>query len=102
MARLRVYQADPYQDEAARKEELKKISNAYRAVAHMTTHANVLAVKDSFRNEEEDRVVLVTEDLPGQALCLHINKPTLAPRRLTRNSRCVMCCRPWTMRTAMR
>ncbi|MGI6459888.1 MAG: methylation-associated defense system protein kinase MAD6 [Candidatus Hydrogenedentales bacterium] len=78
MARLRVYQADPYQDEAARKEEFKKISNAYRAVAHMPTHANVLAVKDLFVNEDEDKVVLVTEDLPGQALRLHINKASMA------------------------
>ena len=78
MARLRVYQADPYQDEAARKEEFKKISNAYRAVAHMPTHANVLAVKDLFVSDDEDKVVLVTEDLPGQALRLHINKATLA------------------------
>ena len=79
MARLRVYQADPYQDEAARKEEFKKISNAYRAVAHMPTHANVLAVKDLFVTDDEDKVVLVTEDLPGQALRLHINKTSLAP-----------------------
>lgn len=78
MARLRVYQADPYQDEAARQEEFKKISNAYRAVAHMPTHANVLAVKDLFVSDDEDRVVLVTEDLPGQALRLHINKASLA------------------------
>ncbi|MDT8421950.1 MAG: protein kinase [Desulfuromonadales bacterium] len=78
MARLRVYQADPYQDETARKEEFKKISNAYRAVAHMPTHANVLAVKDLFVNEDEDKVVLVTEDLPGQALRLHINKASMA------------------------
>ncbi|NDY55826.1 protein kinase [Desulfovibrio sulfodismutans] len=78
MARLRVYQADPYQDEATRKEEFKKISNAYRAVAHMPTHANVLAVKDLFVSDDEDRVVLVTEDLPGQALRLHINKASLA------------------------
>lgn len=78
MARLRVYQADPYQDDAARKEEFKKISNAYRAVAHMPTHANVLAVKDLFVNDDEDKVVLVTEDLPGQALRLHINKASLA------------------------
>ncbi len=78
MARLRVYQADPYQDEAARKEEFKKISNAYRAVAHMPTHANILAVKDLFVSDEEDRVVLVTEDLPGQALRQHIKKSTLA------------------------
>lgn len=78
MARLRVYQADPYQDEVARKEEFKKISNAYRAVAHMPTHANVLAVKDLFVSDDEDKVVLVTEDLPGQALRLHINKASLA------------------------
>lgn len=78
MARLRVYQADPYQDESTRNKELKKISNAYRAVAHMPTHANVLAVKDLFVNDDGDKVVLVTEDLPGQALRLHINKVSLA------------------------
>ena len=78
MARLRVYQADPYQDEDARKAEFKKISNAYRAVAHMPTHANVLAVKDLFVTDSEDKVVLVTEDLPGQALRLHIKKASLA------------------------
>lgn len=78
MARLRVYQADPYQDEAARKEEFKKICNAYRAVAHMPTHANVLAVKDLFVTDDEDKVVLVTEDLPSQALRLHISKTSLA------------------------
>jgi serine/threonine protein kinase len=77
-ARLRVYKADPYQDAAARKEEFKKISNAYRAVAHMPTHANVLAVKDLFVSDEENQVVLVTEDLPGQSLRLHIKKPSMA------------------------
>lgn len=78
MARLRVYQADPYQDADARRAEFKKISNAYRAVAHMPTHANVLAVKDLFTSEDEDKVVLVTEDLPGQALRLHMSKSSLA------------------------
>jgi serine/threonine protein kinase len=78
MARLRVYQTDPYQDETARKEQFKKISNAYRAVAHMLTHANVLAVKDLFVNDDEDKVVLVTEDLAGQALRQHMRKPGLA------------------------
>jgi serine/threonine protein kinase len=78
MARLRVYQADPYQEADARRDELKKIGNAYRAVAHMPTHANVLAVKDLFVTDGEDRVVLVTEDLPGQALALHIRKAALA------------------------
>jgi serine/threonine protein kinase len=77
MARLRVYQADPYQDENTRKEEFKKISNAYRAVAHMPTHANILSVKNLFKTDEGDRVVLVTEDIPGQALRQHIHKSTL-------------------------
>ena len=78
MVRLRVYQADPYQDEAVRKEEFKKISNAYRAVAHMPTHANVLAVRDLFVTDDEHKVVLVVEDLPGQALRLHVSKASLA------------------------
>ena len=78
VVRLRVYQADPYQEEAARKEEFKKISNAYRAVAHIPTHANVLAVKDLFLSDNEDKVVLVNEDLPGQSLRMHINKSSLA------------------------
>lgn len=78
MVRLRIYQADPYQDEGARKEEFKKISNAYRAVAHMPTHPNVLAVKDLFINDDEDKVIIVTEDVAGQPLRLHITKSTLA------------------------
>jgi serine/threonine protein kinase len=77
-ARLRVYQADPYLEHSARDKEFRKISNAYRAVARMPSHANVLAVKDLFTNEDENEVVLVTEDLAGQSLHLHINKPALA------------------------
>ncbi len=71
-------QADPYLDKDARQEEFKKISNAYRAVAHMPTHANILAVKDLFVNDDEDLVVLVTEDLPAQALRLHLTKSSMA------------------------
>lgn len=77
-ARLRVYNADPYQDEDARKEELLRISNAYRAVAHMPSHANILAVRDFFPTEDEDQFVLVTEDVPGYVLRLHVIKPSLA------------------------
>ncbi len=77
MVRLKVYQAEPYQDEASRKEEFGKISNAYRAVAHMSAHPSVLAVKDLFINEEQDKVILVTEDVAGQPLNLHFKKPSL-------------------------
>jgi serine/threonine protein kinase len=78
MARLRVYQADSYQDEAGRQEEFKRISNAYRAVAHMVPHPNVLTVREFFETEDHDRLVLVTEDVAGQALRQHIRKSSLA------------------------
>jgi serine/threonine protein kinase len=78
MARLKVYHTDPYQDEAAKDEEFKKISNAYRAVAHMPSHENILSVRDIIVSEDKDYVVLVTEDLPGQALRLCIKKQSLA------------------------
>ena len=78
MARLRVYEVDPYQDEAARKEERNRIINARRVVADMPVHPNVLAVTEVFVTDDEDKVVLVTEDLRGQALRLHMAKASLA------------------------
>ncbi len=78
MARLRVYQVDPYQDETEREAERKRISNAFRAVAHMAVHPNILTVREFFETEERDKYILVTEDVPGQALRLHINKVSLA------------------------
>jgi serine/threonine protein kinase len=77
-ARLRVYRVDPYQDDAARQAERRRISNAFRAVAHLPWHPNILTVREFFSTEDEDCLVLVTEDLPGQALRQHINKPSLA------------------------
>jgi serine/threonine protein kinase len=77
-ARLRVYQVDPYQDAAAQSTQRKLISNAYRAVAQMPSHQNILAVRDFFGTEEGDKLILVTEDLAGHALRQHINRPDLA------------------------
>lgn len=78
MARLRVYQADPYQSKKEIEEERKRISNAFRAVAHMPPHPNLLTVREFFDTEDKDKYVLVTEDVAGQALRQHINKATLA------------------------
>lgn len=78
MARLRVYQADPYQDHADQEAERKRISNAFRAVAHMPAHSNVLTVREFFETEDHDRWVLVTEDVAGQALRQHLIKTKLA------------------------
>ena len=76
--RLRVYRADPYLDETARKEEFKKISNAFVAVQHMSAHANVLAVRDLVQSEDGNEVTLVTDDISGQVLRLHLQKASFA------------------------
>lgn len=78
VARLRIYQVDPYQDPTTRKAQQQLISNAFRSVAHMQPHPNILAVREFFSTEAEDRLILVTEDIPGQPLRQHINKLTLA------------------------
>lgn len=78
MARLRVYHVDPYQDEVNREAERKRIRNAFSAVAHMPAHSTVLTVREFFETEDQDLLVLVTEDVAGQALRQHIQKPSLA------------------------
>ncbi len=77
-ARLRVYRADPYQDEAARQREQRIISNAFRAVVDVPGHPNILNVRDFFDSEDGSYFVLVTEDAHGEALRQHIKKPSLA------------------------
>jgi serine/threonine protein kinase len=77
-ARLRVYHVDPYQDATAQAAQRKLIGNAYRAVAQMPSHQNILAVRDFFGSEEADKLILVTEDLAGHALQQHIKRSDLA------------------------
>jgi serine/threonine protein kinase len=77
-ARLRVYRTDPYQDEAARKREQKIISNAFRAFINVPGHPNILNVRDLFESDDGSYFVLVTEDVQGQALRMHMKKPSLA------------------------
>lgn len=77
-ARLRIYRVDPYQDQESRDAERKRVSNSFRAVAHMPGHPNILTVRDFFGTEDGDLLILVTEDFPGQALSQYIKKPSLA------------------------
>ncbi len=77
-ARLRVYPVDPYLPEDERRRERRRIENAYRAVAALPGHPNVLTVRDFFPTEAEDRFVLVTADVPGHALRQHVRKSALA------------------------
>lgn len=78
MARLRVYKVDPYQEETEREAEKKRISNAFTAVARLPPHPNVLNVREFFETDDQDLLVLVTDDIAGQALKQHIEKQPLA------------------------
>lgn len=75
-ARLRVYRADPYQDQADRETEKKLISNAFQSIYQVPKHPNILNVQEFFEAEDGDCFVLVTEDIPGQTLRQHIKKQT--------------------------
>lgn len=75
---IRAYQADAYKPPEEREKQRLLISNAYRALSSMPGHPSIVGVRDFFSSEAEDKYFLVTEDVPGQALHLHIEKPTLA------------------------
>lgn len=77
-ARLRIYQVDPYTDATERTAARRRISNAYRAVVHMDPHPNILTVREFFTTEHEDRYILVTDDVAGDALRQRISKQDLA------------------------
>jgi serine/threonine protein kinase len=76
--RLRVYRADPYLPTLERAEQRRRIANAYQALMRLPAHPNILGARDFFPGEDEDYYVLVLDDLAGQALRQHIDKPQLA------------------------
>jgi serine/threonine protein kinase len=43
----------------------------------MPGHPSIIGVRDFFATEGEDKYILVTEDVPGKALRVHIEKPAL-------------------------
>lgn len=78
MARLRVYQADPYQLEEARKTQINRITNAYRALSRLPLHPNIVAARDFFPTDDDKAFILILDDAPGQALTVHLARPQLA------------------------
>ncbi|MGH7172552.1 MAG: methylation-associated defense system protein kinase MAD6, partial [Gemmataceae bacterium] len=76
--RLRVYKADPYLPADQRQAQRKRIGNAYAALNRMPPHPNIVGARDFFATEAEDGYVLVTEDVAGQALRLHLDKTSQA------------------------
>jgi len=78
-ARLRLYQVDAYLQDNERQRQVKLISNAFRSLANLPGHPNILSVREFF-DDEDTRAwfALVTEDVAGQALRQHIKKSGLA------------------------
>lgn len=77
-ARLRVYQADPYQPEEVRKAQVNRIANAYRTLSKLPLHPNVVAARDFFPTDDDKSFILILDDAPGQALTVHMARPQLA------------------------
>lgn len=78
-ARLRIYQVDAYLPSQERKRQVKLISNAFRSLANLPGHPNILSVREFFDDEDaRNWFALVTEDVAGQALRQHIKKSGLA------------------------
>jgi serine/threonine protein kinase len=77
-ALIRAYQADPYTPPEEREKQKLLISTAFRTLSTTPGHPSIVGVRDFFPSEAEDKYLLVTEDVAGQALRVHIAKPTLA------------------------
>ena len=78
-ARLRVYQVDPYLPDEERQRQVQLISNAFRSLANLPGHPNILSVREFFDDEDaRNWFALVTEDVAGHALRQHIKKSGLA------------------------
>lgn len=76
--RIRSYKTDPYLPEAEREKQKLLVSTAYRSLISLPAHQNIVGSKTFLASETEDRFHLVTEEVVGQALRLHIDKPQLA------------------------
>lgn len=77
-ARLRVYQADPYQPEDVREAQVNRMANAYRALSKLPLHPNIVAARDFFPTDDDRSFILILDDAPGQALTVHMARPQLA------------------------
>ena len=78
-ARLRIYQVDAYLPEKERQQQIKLISNAFRSLANLPGHPNILSVREFFDDEDaRNWFALVTEDVAGEALRQYVKKSSLA------------------------
>lgn len=75
---LTVTKTDPYQDTRSREAQRARIANAFTALSALPSHPNIQAVRDFFAAEDDASYVLVTSDIQGNSLRLHIDKAELA------------------------
>jgi serine/threonine protein kinase len=75
---LRVYRADPFLPEAERSAQRISIANAYEVLTKMPPSPFVVGRRDFFPLEDESQLVLVLDDVRGQALTVHLADPRQA------------------------
>jgi serine/threonine protein kinase len=75
---LRVYRADPFLAEPEREAQRIAIANAYDVLARMPPNPCIVGRRDFFPVEDDSRYVLVLDDVPGQALTVHLSDPRQA------------------------
>lgn len=76
-SRLRVYKVDLFLQPEERKRTFQIISTAFTAVYQVPPHPNVLSVQELFENSDGEGLVIVYEDIPGQALSQCIKQADL-------------------------
>lgn len=74
---LHLLHADPLLRAVERAAQRKRIANAYQALSRLQ-HPSIVVARDFFPTESEDQYVLVTDDVLGQPLYLHLKRVELA------------------------
>lgn len=70
--RLVVRQADLYAEAREREKQQKQIGVAYEALGKLPAHPAIVGVRDFFPDTDDRGYVTVYDDVPGQALRLHL------------------------------
>ncbi|NEQ47459.1 MAG: protein kinase [Leptolyngbya sp. SIOISBB] len=79
-SRLRVYKVDLFLEPEERQRTFQVISTAFIAVHQIPPHPNILGFQESpFESSDSEGLVIVYEDIPGQALSQCINEADLNP-----------------------
>lgn len=66
--RLRVYALDAYLNADERDLQRHRIGNAFTTLSRLPAHPNIVAARDFFLDEDEERAVLVLDEIEAEAL----------------------------------